>query len=142
MDATHGFKLPKRAVLVSGAMPESFVSAVKNFQKVGLQIYATPEAGKHLSAAGVQFTQLEHDSSNNSVLRALAEKIVDLSVNFPSRQEDIQQYHIRRKTVDFGIPLLTNENVANVLAEALTKYKFEDLQITAYDEYFGGPTSV
>jgi carbamoyl-phosphate synthase large subunit len=144
MEATHGFKIPKRAVLVCGEMPQSFVSSVKNFQTAGLQIYATPEAGKLLTAAGVKFTALDHDSQNasNGVLRALAEKTVDLTVNFPSRKEDIQEYHIRRKTVDFGIPLLTNENVATVLAEAMTKYKFEDLQITAYDEYFGGPVSV
>jgi len=139
MEATHGFRLPKRSVLISGGVEASFIPSAKNFHKAGLEVFATPEAAEVLKAGGFnEFTALSHEEGQKapSVLKTLGEKSIDLTVNFPTRKENPNQYNIRRKTVDYGVPLLTNENVASVLAEALTSYKHENLHITAYDEYF------
>ena len=43
---------------------------------------------------------------------------------------------IRRKSVDLNIPLITNVQVAKIMAEALSKYKLEDLKIKDVDGYF------
>ncbi|SVB85696.1 uncharacterized protein METZ01_LOCUS238550, partial [marine metagenome] len=44
-------------------------------------------------------------------------------------------YFIRRKAVDFNVPLLTNIELANRLAEAISRKDLDDLRIKALQEY-------
>jgi len=63
----------------------------------------------------------------------------ELIVNIPkhySRATATDGYLIRRKSIDLNIPLITNVQVARIMAEALGKYGVEDLKVKGVDEYF------
>ncbi|MDA1060681.1 MAG: hypothetical protein O3B47_02715, partial [bacterium] len=64
---------------------------------------------------------------------------VDLIVNIPrnySRSSVTDGYLIRRKSIDLNIPLITNVQIAKIMAEALHKYGLEDLKVLDIDAYF------
>jgi carbamoyl-phosphate synthase large subunit len=63
---------------------------------------------------------------------------VDLVINIPkhSGEEELaNDYVIRRKAADFGIPLITNTQLAQRLVEALSKKRMEELQIKSWQDY-------
>jgi carbamoyl-phosphate synthase large subunit len=59
-------------------------------------------------------------------------------INIPKdtgEQELANDYVIRRKAADFGIPLITNLQLAQRLVEALAKKRLDELQIKSWQEY-------
>jgi len=44
-------------------------------------------------------------------------------------------YFLRRKAVDFEVPLLTNLQAAELFVNAISTYKLSDLQIKSWGEY-------
>ena len=59
-------------------------------------------------------------------------------INIPKNYQERElsdDYYIRRRAVDFGIPLLTNIQLANRLAEALSRKTFDDLRIKELQAY-------
>ena len=59
-------------------------------------------------------------------------------VNIPKSLEEEEltnDYLIRRKAVDFNIPLLTNAQITKLFIESISKKKMEELEIKSWDEY-------
>jgi carbamoyl-phosphate synthase large subunit len=68
----------------------------------------------------------------------LSSKSIDLVVNIPKntlREELTNDYLIRRRAVDFGIPLLTDIHLAEQFVRAIARKKPADLQIKSWREY-------
>jgi len=79
---------------------------------------------------------LEKKSPN--VLELLSNGGVDLVINIPKNfqeKELTNDYIIRRKAVDFGIPLITNLQLARRLVEAVARKAPNELHITSWNEY-------
>ena len=63
---------------------------------------------------------------------------VDLVINIPKNyqeQELTNDYLIRRKAVDLGIPLITNLQLAQRFIEAISRKRLTDLRIKGWAEY-------
>ena len=63
---------------------------------------------------------------------------IDLVINIPKNfqeEELTNDYIIRRKTVDFAVPLFTNVQLARRFVEALSRKSISDLQIKSWREY-------
>ena len=61
-------------------------------------------------------------------------------INIPkhSGEEELaNDYVIRRKSADFGIPLITNLQLAQRFVEALARKRLEELEIKSWQEYGG-----
>ena len=59
-------------------------------------------------------------------------------INIPKhdeREELTNDYLIRRSAVDFGVPLITNIQLAKRIAEAFAKKRPEDLVPRAWQDY-------
>jgi carbamoyl-phosphate synthase large subunit len=59
-------------------------------------------------------------------------------INIPKNYQETEvtnDYYIRRKAVDFGIPLLTNIQMANRLAEAISSKDIASLAIKELQAY-------
>jgi hypothetical protein len=53
-----------------------------------------------------------------------------------SQEEELtNDYLIRRKAADFGIPLITNLQLAQRFVEALSKKRMAELQIKSWQDY-------
>jgi len=65
-------------------------------------------------------------------------KMIDMVVNIPKNltQTELDNgYKVRRASVDFNIPLLTNARLASAFISAFCTIDPEDIQIKSWDEY-------
>jgi carbamoyl-phosphate synthase large subunit len=138
-----GFRFPIKKVLVSsGPLVDkvAFLESAFMMRDAGIEVYATAGTAEFLTSYGIPVTQVSWPSEESSpnAGRLIEEKMVDLVINIPKNfqeQELTNDYHIRRKAVDYGIPLLTNIQLANRLAESLFRKKLGDLHIKELQAY-------
>jgi carbamoyl-phosphate synthase large subunit len=79
---------------------------------------------------------LENEEPN--VSSCIENGTIDFVLNIPKnykKEEVTNDYLIRRKAVDFGVPLLTNMELAKAFFDAVLKLNPDDLKIKAWDEY-------
>jgi carbamoyl-phosphate synthase large subunit len=138
-----GFTIPKKNVLVSIGRIEDkagFLPSARRLVDNGYVLFATDGTCAFLKENGIPVTALHKIRSGitPNLLHALSEKKIDLVINIPknySREEVTDGYLIRRKAIDFNIPLITNLQVAEVAVQALQLYKLDDLKIKEWGEY-------
>ncbi|MBN2244947.1 MAG: hypothetical protein JW755_03790, partial [Candidatus Aminicenantes bacterium] len=66
------------------------------------------------------------------------ERKIELIINIPkSIDEDAltNDYLIRRRAVDFNVPLITNLQLAERFIDSIARLGLEDLGIKSWDEY-------
>jgi carbamoyl-phosphate synthase large subunit len=129
-----GFRFPLRSVLLStGPLADkvAFVESARLLQGCGTSFYATRGTAEFLASNGIRSTVVCWPSEGGApgALEVIEKKAVDLVINIP------KNYYIRRQAVDFGIPLLTNIQLANRLAEALARKSIDDLKIKELQAY-------
>ncbi|PIY33187.1 MAG: carbamoyl phosphate synthase large subunit, partial [Candidatus Infernicultor aquiphilus] len=132
-----GFKMPKKTVLLSTGPIDSkaeFLESSKILEKMGFKLYATKGTADFMRAnnikAKVLYWPLENKKPNT--LNYIADKKIDLVINIPKnaqKEELDNDYFIRRKAVDFNIPLITNIKLAKRLVEALNNAELKDLKV-------------
>jgi len=138
-----GFKFPVKTVLLStGPLKDkvTFIESAKLLEALDIKLYATRGTAEFLAGYGVR-SQMVHwpleDLSPNAG-ELIEQRKVDLVINIPKNYQETEltnDYHIRRKAVDFGIPLLTNIQLANRLAESLSRKQIGSLGIKELQAY-------
>lgn len=138
-----GVSLPQKSVFISLAGDENkikFLESTKTLAGLGLAIYATEGTCRFLATHGIKATKLYkiHEHKKPNVLNFLNSKKIDLAINIFDpyfKKEFDDDYLIRRATIDFGIPLLTNLQTAELFVAALASKKLADLKILPWDYY-------
>ncbi|MFH1284773.1 MAG: carbamoyl-phosphate synthase (glutamine-hydrolyzing) large subunit [Candidatus Peregrinibacteria bacterium] len=138
-----GFELPKKGILFSVGGMEAKVDLLptaKKFAEMGFKIFATEGTSDFFNLQGVKCQKLHKISTNKkpNILDAMMKREFDLIVNIPkhySRPNVTDGYLIRRRSVDLNIPLVTNVQVAKIVAEALKLYGLDDLKVEPWDFY-------
>jgi carbamoyl-phosphate synthase large subunit len=142
-----GFKLPVRNVLLSTGPIEgkaAFLESARALREMGVGLYATHGTAAFLKANGIDSQELywPNEPQAPNTLEILGSRGVDLVINIPksSGEEELENdYRIRRKAADLGIPLITNIQLAQRLVEALSKKGLAELQIKSWHEYAASP---
>ena len=138
-----GYRLPLHSVLLSTGPVEvkaAFLESAHQLEHLGVTIYATQGTADFLHKHGIKAQMLRwplEEQSPNTV-EYLTEGRVDLVINIPKNfqeEELTNDYIIRRKAADFGIPLITNIQLASRLVEALAVKQLDDLEIKSWREY-------
>jgi carbamoyl-phosphate synthase large subunit len=138
-----GYRLPVRDVLLSTGPVESkaaFLESCRMLITLGVRLYATRGTAAFLEANGIVSTILHwplEDASPN-VTEYLKGKRVDLVINIPKdyqEEELTNDYIIRRQTVEFGIPLITNIQLAQRFVESMARKGLDDLAVKSWSEY-------
>jgi carbamoyl-phosphate synthase large subunit len=138
-----GFRLPIRAILLSaGPLPDkvAFLESAQLLHGHGVRLYCTKGTAEFLAGYGVPSIVVRWPSEGGSpsALELIEKKAVDLVINIPKNFQEAElsnDYYIRRRAVDFGIPLLTNIQLANRLAEAIGRKTPSDLKIKDLRSY-------
>ena len=140
-----GHKVPakeKGIMLSTGPVKNKayLLSSIRKLREEGYPLYATKGTHDFLAENSIDSTVLHwpNDQREPNILTYLAEKKIDVVVNIPKsldREELTNDYLIRRKAVDFNVPLITNAQFAKQFFEAITSLKLEDLEIKAMEEY-------
>jgi carbamoyl-phosphate synthase large subunit len=138
-----GFKLPKKTILLSTGPIESkaeFLESTKILDQMGFSFYATGGTADFLKKNGIKskvlFWPLENKEPNT--LSYIADGKIDLVINIPKnieKEELDNDYLIRRKAVDFDVPLITNLQLAKRFVEAIYRTSLDDLKVKSWDEY-------
>jgi len=110
-------KAQAKTVLLSGALGKDFAPSANALVTMGWKLFATPETAQVLNAAKIPFTAVSHEDA----LKNIQKKQIEIHLNFPTKTESAEQYTLRRKTVDFATPLITNPQVAAFWIAALEK---------------------
>jgi carbamoyl-phosphate synthase large subunit len=138
-----GFKLPKKTILLSTGPIESkaeFLESTRLLAKMGFTFYATGGTADFMRANGFETTMLHWplDRTEPNTLTYIADGKIDLVVNIPKnveKEELDNDYLIRRKAIDFNVPLFTNLQLAKRFAEAISRTSVDNLNIKSWDEY-------
>lgn len=138
-----GVTLPKKSVFVSLAGDENkvkFLESARTLDALGLTIFATEGTTNFLKNHQVQAQMLHkiYEKKSPNVLDYLLTKKIDLVINIIDpyfKKEFDDDYLIRRATVDYGIPLLTNLQTAELFVESMSRKNLKDLAAEPWDFY-------
>jgi len=142
-----GIELPKSSLLVSvsgEANRLEILEGIRSLYTKGFKIYATESTSKFLASNGIKNTMLYkiHEQKKPNTLDYLKEDKLDMVINVPDQApEELENveidddYTIRRMTVDFSVPLLTNIQLTKAFLDALNEKQPKDLAIKSWDEY-------
>lgn len=143
--ASSGYKIPKTGnVLISVGGTElkrRTLNSVRKLSEMGYKIFATEHTAEFLMKHGLEnvtvlYKMMEKERKPN-ISDFLAERKIDLIINIPSSialekfaemQED--DYKIRRKAVELGIPTLTNVENIEVFIKGLAWLRTREVTIT------------
>ncbi|RMF55741.1 MAG: carbamoyl-phosphate synthase (glutamine-hydrolyzing) large subunit [Calditrichaeota bacterium] len=138
-----GYRLNVTSVLLSTGPLEDkakFISAARQLQRMGIKIYATRGSAEFMGQYNIQAEVLHWplDKKQPNVVDYLNSGAIDLVINIPKNfqeEELTNDYIIRRKAVDMGIPLITELQLAQRFVESIASKGLEDLQIKSWNEY-------
>ncbi len=139
-----GYTIPKKNILISSGPARSkieLLSSAKMLAERGFNLFATGGTQQFLADNGVDSTRLywpDETDKHPNTLEFIKDKKIDLVINIPkdhTTREISNGYTIRRSSIDYSIPLITNARVASAFIYAFCKYGLEDLTIKSWDEY-------
>ncbi|MBD3374440.1 carbamoyl-phosphate synthase (glutamine-hydrolyzing) large subunit [candidate division KSB1 bacterium] len=138
-----GYRVPIKSVLLSTGPIESkaeFLTSTRRLEELGVKFYATGGTARFMRDNNIEVTELQWPLSKKTpnVLDYIQEKKIDLVINIPKNYQEEEltnDYIIRRKAVDFAIPLFTNMQLARRFVESISRKTLADLQIKSWSEY-------
>ena len=141
-----GNQLPSRGVLLSTGPVESkagFLGSARIMHQRGLRLFGTGGTAEFLRRHGVpcETVCMPLDEGSPNALDLIRRREVDLVINIPKDLGDSELdngYLIRRHAVDFGIPLLTNLQLANLLVSSLDRFPISELECLPWQAYTSG----
>ncbi|MEK6926587.1 MAG: carbamoyl-phosphate synthase (glutamine-hydrolyzing) large subunit [Nanoarchaeota archaeon] len=139
---SSGFIFPKKNILLTiggDTKKEKFLECAKKLYDIEYKLYATEKTSAFLINNGIQNIRVFKvgEGKHPDVIDLIRKKEVDLVINFPTdeKKDFSAGYEIRRNAVDFGVPLITDLNVAKLFVECLEKNNGGFLKIKSWDEY-------
>lgn len=139
-----GYRIPKQNILISSGPARSkleLLNSAKMLKERGFNLFATGGTHRFFAENGVETTMLhwpdEADKTPN-VMDYLRDKKIDLVINIPknhTERELSNGYYIRRSSIDFNIPLITNARVASAFIYSFCKVPKDQMAIKSWNEY-------
>jgi len=139
-----GYNFPEKNILISSGPSRGKIELLNSAQMLkekGFNIFATEGTHKFFRDNGVPNTLLhwpdEEDQAPNTI-DFIKEKKIDLVINIPKNhtiRELRNGYKIRRNSIDYNIPLITNARVASAFIYGICKYEIDDISIKSWEEY-------
>jgi len=138
-----GYDFPEKNILLSTGPFESkarFLPEAKRLRDLGFNLHATRGTADYLQYNGIESTVLYWPLQKRepNILSFIEERKLDLIINIPKSIEEEEltnDYIIRRKSVDFNIPIITNLEFAERFIDAISKLKLNELAVKSWDEY-------
>lgn len=138
-----GFRIPKGKILLSTGPIEDKVDFIESARKLidmGYELLASSGTARFLQNNGIQAAALAWplEDKKPNIADALRERQVDLVINIPKNNRETElknDFLIRRMSVDYRIPLITNIKIAKQFTDALEWYKTRGLEVKSREEY-------
>ncbi len=121
---------------------DNFLDSVRILEKMGVRLLATFGTSQYLLDKGIHVIPVHKVSEKKepNIETLLGRKEIDFVINIPhrraSRKEITDGYIIRRAALNFGIPLVTNLELAKVMVAAM-KNMTTDRDVVSLSEFHG-----
>ncbi len=139
-----GYRIPKKNILISsGPLRDKIelLNSARLLVEKGYNLFATSGTQRFFEENGLKTTLLywpDEPDKNPNTIDYIRERKIDLVVNIPknlSKGELKNGYQIRRTSIDFNVPLITNARLASAFIGSFCKMEMEDISIKSWDEY-------
>ncbi|MGQ1945934.1 carbamoyl-phosphate synthase (glutamine-hydrolyzing) large subunit [Geofilum sp. OHC36d9] len=139
-----GYRIPEKNILISsGPLRDKIelLSSARMLVENGYNLYSTAGTHKFFHENGVESILLhwpDEPDQHPNTMEFIHEKKLDLVVNIPknlTKGELKNGYQIRRGSIDFNIPLITNARLASAFINAFCRMGMDDISIKSWDEY-------
>ncbi len=138
-----GMRIPGKSVLVSSGTVHSkldLLNACRLLSEKGYVIYATSGSHKFLGENNVPsiLVYQPNEEMQPNALDLIRNKQVELVINIPKNLtpgELTNGYKIRRTSIDFNIPLITNSRLASAFIHAFCEMDVDSIPVKSWDEY-------
>ncbi|MEG0517441.1 MAG: carbamoyl-phosphate synthase (glutamine-hydrolyzing) large subunit [Bacteroidales bacterium] len=139
-----GYRVPQKNILLStgdAKQKAELLGAAKLLASKGYNLYATGGSHKYLVENNIPATRVywpSEASMEPQAMDLLHKRQIDMVVNIPKNltQEELENgYKVRRASVDFNIPIITNARLASAFINAFCSIPLEKIQIKSWDEY-------
>ncbi|MDR1743409.1 MAG: carbamoyl-phosphate synthase (glutamine-hydrolyzing) large subunit [Dysgonamonadaceae bacterium] len=138
-----GYSIPKKNVLFSTGPARSkadLLESARLLHEKGYNLFATGGSQKFLVENGVPATKVYWPNENESpnAIEMIHNRQIDLVVNIPKNLtpgELDNGYRIRRSSIDFNVPLITNSRLASAFIHAFCHIDADDIEIKSWNEY-------
>lgn len=139
-----GYKIPKKNILLStgdAKQKAELLGAAKLLASKGYNLFATGGSYRYLLENNVPVTRVfwpSETSMEPQAMSMLQHKEIDMVVNIPKNLTQVELengYKVRRASVDFNIPLITNARLASAFINAFCTVPIDKIQIKSWDEY-------
>jgi hypothetical protein len=133
----NNFKLTKRRHLaLSGNLSKGFSEPLRKLLDTkGYKVFITPESLAKLGWNEKSHKNIVLQKTDRDLINTIKKRNIDLSINFNTPNEDPINYEIRRTSVDFSVPVLSNERVATFMLEAISR--FDRVPVESYEDFYG-----
>ncbi len=139
-----GYTIPAKNILISsgdGKQKAELLSATMLLVKKGYSIFATGGTYKYLCDNKVPCSLVywpSEEEKHPQALQLIHDRKIDLVINIPKNLTSVELengYKIRRASIDFNIPLITNTRLAAAFIIAFCTISLDEIQIKSWDEY-------
>jgi carbamoyl-phosphate synthase large subunit len=138
-----GFRLPKKTILLSTGPVYSkaeLLESTRTLKEMGFRLYATRGTAQFMKENGIKAKVLHWPLENRepNTISFIVDGKIDLVINIPKsieKEELDNDYLIRRTAVDYGVPLITNLQLAKRFIEAMSRTPLKALKFKSWDEY-------
>ena len=138
-----GYRVPQKKILLSTGPLEDkvdFIESAKKLRAMGYTLVASSGTARFLQNHDIPAEALAWplEDKKPNIADALREHEVDLVINIPKNNRETElknDYSIRRMTIDYDIPLITNIKIAKQFTDALEWYKTRGLDVKSREEY-------
>jgi len=139
-----GYTIPKKNILLStgdAKQKAELLYSSRLLIEKGYNIYATGGTYKYFIENHVPATKVlwpDETGEGKKALEMIHSKEIDFVVNIPKNltQSELDNgYKIRRASIDFNIPLITNTRLAAAFIIAFCNLSIDEIKIKSWDEY-------
>ncbi len=138
-----GFRLPKKNILISLGGEENkikLLDSVQELSRLGYALFATEKTAQFLRENGIPCNHLFkiYEEKSPNILEYLQAGKLHLVIHITDayvRKIIDDDYTMRRYTVDYNVPLITNRQLARLIVDALAKKRTRDLKVKAWQDY-------
>jgi carbamoyl-phosphate synthase large subunit len=138
-----GYRVPIKNILLSTGPIESkaeFLTNARMLQEMGIRLFATGGTADFLNQNGITAEILHWplDKKSPNTIEFIRQGKLDMVINIPKNYQEEEltnDYIIRRNAVDFGVPLITDLQLARRFVETLSRKSLEALQIKSWQSY-------
>ncbi len=138
-----GYKFPIKNIFLSTGPIESkilFLPSILMLKELGIKLYATKGTAEYMRSRQIECEILHWPLENvkPNAVDFISNGKLDLVINIPKnfQEEEItNDYIVRRKAADHGIPLITDLQLAKRFIESMAHKTLEDIKEKSWDEY-------